>query len=255
MTLVAQITDLHLGGDAGAEGRLDAVLAHLADMATAPAALVVTGDVLDRPDAPGGYAAVGARLAALGVPVVACPGNHDDRASFGRVLGGKRAGGPVDTRLDLDGVTVLACDSTVRGEDWGRLEPSTLDWLARELADTRGPVLVALHHTPCRVGLPLIDEVALRDADELARALAVAQGRVLAVVCGHAHTSATAFFAGVPVVVCPAVSSWLVLDAERPGPFFDRVTPPALALHVVEDGRLTTHMRVVGPVGPGTIEA
>jgi 3',5'-cyclic AMP phosphodiesterase CpdA len=253
MPVVVQLSDFHLGDDEEASARLDAVLAHVAAMAVRPDALLVTGDVLDAPDRAGDYAAVGRRLAALGVPVIACPGNHDDRVRFRSLLAGDPAEGPVDTRLDLDGLTILACDTSVAGQPWGRLEAATLAWLERELAGASGPVLVALHHTPVPIGMPIIDAIALRRPEGLEQVLRAAPN-VIGVVSGHAHTTAATTFAGLPLLVCPAVSSTILLEQEGGAtPVFDRSAPPALAIHLVEGARLTSHVRVVGPLAHGTL--
>lgn len=254
MTVIAHVSDLHLGADPEPDARLRVVLDHLAAMAVPPAALLVTGDVLDRPDEAGDYAAVGEALAALGVPVLACPGNHDDRAGFRRLLGLDGGPAPVNGRLDLDGVTLLACDSSVPGAAWGQLEAATLAWLEQELAVGTAPVLLALHHTPVPIGVAIIDEIALREPDGLERVVRAAGDRVVATLCGHAHTASAAVFAGRPLVVCPPVASWVML-AEECGPdtVFDRAAPPAFAIHLVDGGRLTTHVRSVGWRPPGTM--
>jgi hypothetical protein len=66
----------------------------------------------------------------------------------------------------------------------------------------------------------------------------------VAVLCGHAHTAAATTFAGRPCHVAPGVVSTLRLPAERAGDL-DYTLPPAVALHVLDGGRLTTHYRVV----------
>ena len=251
MTVIAQLSDFHLGDDGEAESRLDAVLAHLASMTTPPDAVIVTGDVLDRPGEAGDYAEVGRRLGALGLPLLACPGNHDERAAFRRLLGRDPVDAPLNSRLQVNGLTILACDTSVPGASWGALEPGTIAWLEGELAAAPGPVLVAMHHTPVAVGMPLVDAIRLREPHDLERVLR-ATDRVLAVVCGHAHTTASTTFAGVPLRVCPSVSMTILLDQEAGTvPFFDRAAPPGFAIHILEDGRLASHVRVVGAVLPG----
>lgn len=251
MPVIAQLSDFHLGDDPEADARLDAVIAHVAAMATPPDAVIVTGDVLDRPAEVGDYAAVGRRLGALGLPLIACPGNHDDRAAFRRLTGQEPVDGALNGRLEVGELTILTLDTSVPGEAWGALPGSTLDWLEGALQDATGPVLVAMHHTPAPIGMPLIDAIGLREPMRLERVLQNARS-VVGVVCGHAHTTATTVFAGLPLAVCPAVSMTIMLEWEvGADPVFDRSAPPGFALHLIDDGRLTTHVRVVGATLPG----
>ena len=58
--------------------------------------------------------------------------------------------------------------------------------------------------------------------------------RIVAILCGHAHTAATTTFAGVPVVVAPSTSSVLGTDWEGGGPaggipVVDYSVPPTIA--------------------------
>ena len=71
--------------------------------------------------------------------------------------------------------------------------------------------------------------------------------QVAGVLCGHAHTAASTQFAGRPLVVAPGVASTVMLPAERPdGPPLDLDLPAAITFHVLDGGRLTSHVRVVG---------
>jgi hypothetical protein len=102
---------------------------------------------------------------------------------------------------------------------------------------------VNLHHQ-------LIDSINLaQNSQERLAALMAEHPKVVAVLCGHAHTAAAATFAGRPLLVAPGVTSTLNLPWEVPGELTWKATidygqPPALAFHVVgDDGRITTHFR------------
>jgi 3',5'-cyclic-AMP phosphodiesterase len=64
--------------------------------------------------------------------------------------------------------------------------------------------------------------------------------QVVAVLCGHAHTAGSTTFGGVPLLVAPGVVSTLTFPWER-GADLDYGQPPAIAFHVLDGGRLTTH--------------
>lgn len=64
-------------------------------------------------------------------------------------------------------------------------------------------------------------------------------------ITGHAHTPAATSFAGRPLIVGPGVTWTLRLPWEGEGAA-DRDAPPGFAFHVLDDeGRLTSHFRVV----------
>ena len=68
--------------------------------------------------------------------------------------------------------------------------------------------------------------------------------RVVAVLAGHAHTAASATFAGLPLRVAPGVISTAVLPPEaRDEIGLDYDQPPALSLHVFDGTSLITHTR------------
>ncbi|HEX7553767.1 MAG TPA: metallophosphoesterase [Geothrix sp.] len=81
------------------------------------------------------------RLEAMGIPVIACPGNHE-RGGWARYL---NAFGPFTThRVDLGPFAILSLDSA-HGRD--RLTPSQFHWFRDQLDALNGRVpLVQLHH-------------------------------------------------------------------------------------------------------------
>lgn len=240
MTLLVQVSDLHLDGSEERRGRAARAMAYVNGLRDV-AAVLVTGDVADN-GLPAEYAQA-KELLVSPHRLVSCPGNHDVRAAFEEVLLGREpTGGPVNAALDVDGVLVAMCDSSRPGRNDGLLGDETLDWLAETLAGDR-PALVCLHHPPVVLHSPLLDAIRLTDADRLAAVLAD-HPQVLAVLCGHAHTAATSTFAGRPVVVAPGVVSTLRLPPEHRDDL-DYELPPGVALHVLDGGRLTTHFRVL----------
>ncbi|MDG6105521.1 metallophosphoesterase [Dactylosporangium aurantiacum] len=236
--LIAHLSDLHIG--AAAPDRLDRVVTYLATLRRAPDVILVTGDVADHGRAEE-YAELG-KLRQLGVPVLALPGNHDERAALrAELLDERPASEPVNRVETVAGVVFALCDSSVPGHAEGWLDDGTLEWLDTTLAAAAGaPAFVCCHHPPVPVGKPAADQVRQLGAGRLAEVL----GRhrdVLAVLCGHVHSAAVSVFAGVPVLAAPGVESTMVLPWEpedRPEP------PPALAFHLLEEGRLTTHYRL-----------
>ncbi|MFE5809247.1 metallophosphoesterase [Streptomyces sp. NPDC056491] len=254
MIVIAHLSDVHLDGDRRAADRTRAVMEYLDALPHDLDAVLVSGDIADHgEDAEYEEAA---KLLRSRHPLVVCPGNHDERAAFRRGLLGERspagagATGPVDQVLRGDGFVLAVCDSSVPGEHHGFLEESTLVWLDGVLTDTPPgtPVLVAFHHPPVPLHTPYVDEIRQFGEERLA-ALVERHPHLTAFLCGHAHTAAATTFAGRPVLVAPGVVSTLRLPWEAPTGSSAHVhldEPPAVAFHVIgDDGRLTTHYRVV----------
>ncbi|GAA0273185.1 metallophosphoesterase [Cryptosporangium japonicum] len=248
MTVIAHLSDLHLDGGPRAARRAGAVFDYL-DRSSVDV-ILVTGDIADH-GAPAEYEEA-AKLFADRGNLFTCPGNHDRREPYRTVLLGDPTGGdePVNRlhRLGDQGPALLLCDSSIPGRHDGLLAPETLEWIRGSLATLPldVPAFVCFHHPPVVLHQPYIDEIRLAGEEDLARVLADFP-QVVAVLTGHAHTAAVSMFAGRPLLVAPGVVSTLLLPWEAGGDrIVDLDAPPALAFHVWENGRLTTHYRVVG---------
>jgi 3',5'-cyclic AMP phosphodiesterase CpdA len=170
-------------------------------------AIVFTGDLTDlgEPDA---YRALREAVEPvaerLGAPIVWVAGNHDERPALRvELLDDSPTQEPVTGVWDLDGLRLIALDSTVPGWHHGDLGADQLAWLNRVLADPAplGTIL-ALHHPPLPSHLPFFDILELRHQDALADAIAGTDVR--AILAGHLHYATSGMFAGVPVHVASA---------------------------------------------------
>nr|WSW69047.1 metallophosphoesterase [Streptomyces sp. NBC_00995] len=247
MTLLAQISDLHLDGTERATRRATLVMDYLRALPRPVDAVLVTGDIADH-GAEAEYEEA-ARILAAPFPVLACPGNHDARPAYRKALLGEAPEeGPVNRLHHVSGTAVLMCDSTIPGQDDGLLDAETLAWIDSTLSalpeDT--PALIACHQPPVALHHPLPDRYMLREPGHLADLLD-AHPRVAAVLTGHAHTAAASTFAGRPLIVGPAIT-WTLRMPWEGDQAADLDQPPGLAFHVLDDERrLTTHYRVVLP--------
>jgi 3',5'-cyclic AMP phosphodiesterase CpdA len=208
------ISDTHLlaGGErlygtVDSEQHLAALLREVEASGGRPEAIVFTGDLADRgqPDA---YARLRALVdpaaERMGARVIWVMGNHDDRGNFREVLLAEQASArPIDRVYDINGLRIIALDSTVPGEHWGEVTDAQLDWLAEELsvAAPHGTIL-AMHHPPLPSVLDLAVAVELRDQSGLAEVLLGSDVR--SIIAGHLHYSSTGTFAGIPVSVASA---------------------------------------------------
>ena len=127
--MLAQLSDLHVraagdgdqgDGDQGAS-RLAAVVEAVVALDPAPDAVLVSGDLGENGTA-AEYERVAELLARLPMPVHVLPGNHDDRSVMGGHFPGGSGAEPWSYATVLGPLRLVACDTTVPGEDAGSLD-------------------------------------------------------------------------------------------------------------------------------------
>jgi 3',5'-cyclic AMP phosphodiesterase CpdA len=237
------LSDTHFDGHQRSAARARQVLDYLHELPGQLDAIVVTGDITQN-GLPEEHEQA-AKMLRSPLPVYTCPGNHDGYTVYD---------GPLNSVHDLGEATLILADSVIMGRDDGQFSEETLDWLAATLAASapQKPVLIGFHHPPVTLYHDLLDSINLSERSQQRLAALMAEHpKVIALLCGHAHSAAATTFAGRPVLIAPGVASTLNLPWEVSGPLtFKNTTdfgqPVALAFHVVgDDGRLTTHFRVL----------
>ncbi|MBD3943927.1 metallophosphoesterase [Microbacterium sp. NEAU-LLC] len=221
---ILHISDTHLlAGNPPLGGRYDTAANLRRALAAAeatgihPDAIVFTGDLTDLGE-PEAYRALREAVEPvaerLGAPVVWVAGNHDERPALrSELLGLPATEQPVTGVWDLDGLRLIALDSTVPGWHHGDLDTAQLEWLRGELA-TPAPLgtILALHHPPLPSHIPFFDILELREQGRFADAIAGSDVR--AILAGHLHHSTSGMFAGVPVSV--AAATCYTMNLARP---------------------------------------
>lgn len=196
-----------LYGAVDCDAQLATLIERLRGSEVRPDAIVLTGDLADH-GAEDAYQRLRAALdpvaAEYDCPIVWVMGNHDDRRTFRRVLQDDALGdGPVDHVTMVDGLRIIALDSTVPGAHHGQITPDQLEWLEAVLAvPAPSGSLLALHHPPVPTHLGLLQAVELRDAHVLESVLAGSDVR--AILAGHFHYPVSSTFAQIPVSVVAA---------------------------------------------------
>ncbi|MGF0114691.1 phosphodiesterase [Promicromonospora sp. Marseille-Q5078] len=226
--LVLHVSDTHFVGDGellhekiDSDQNLAALFEGFARSDATPEAIIFTGDLADAGD-PAAYRRlrelVEPAAARIGAQVIWVMGNHDERGAFRAGLLDEDATdlAPIDRVFDVNGLRIIAIDTTVPGQHYGEISDEQLAWLAREL-ETPAPdgTLVALHHPPVPSPLGLIALVELRDQDRLAEVLRGTDVR--GVLGGHLHYSTHSTFAGIPVSVASATCYTQDLNVVHPG--------------------------------------
>ncbi|QHC59254.1 phosphodiesterase [Rathayibacter sp. VKM Ac-2760] len=239
------------GSDVDSEAQLRRLFDELEASGGRPEAVVITGDLADKGE-PEAYAKLRAVVepaaARLGAEVIWVMGNHDDRGAFrSGLLDQLPTTQPIDRVHDVNGLRIIALDSTVPGAHYGEISDAQLDWLAEELSSPapHGTIL-ALHHPPVPSVLDLSVLVELRDQPALAEVLEGSDVR--SIIAGHLHYSSTATFAGIPVSVASATCYTQDLNVPVGG---TRARNSAQAFNLIHvyDG---TVLHSVVPIGAST---
>ncbi len=239
MTLIAQLTDLHVRPVGMASSRVvettmltERALRAVARLQPAPDAVLLTGDLTECGLAEE-YTVLAEMLArVLTLPTYVIPGNHDRRERLLAGLPGVRQmDGFVQYAVDDLPVRLVMLDTLVPGAGHGELCRRRLDWLDATLAAAPGqPTLLAMHHPPFVTGIAHMDRIMLREPERL-RAVLERHPQVQRIVCGHHHRAITARFAGAVASVCPSVAHQVELDLRPTAPAAFRLEPPAYQLH------------------------
>ena len=254
--LLVQISDVHLPAGPelmpGVRPRDNLVhgLDLLASTGLRPDVLLLTGDLADAGDG-ASYDDLAGILAEAagryGARVIYLPGNHDDRDTFRRHLLGTDGSGPVNQTVWLDGLRIIALDSTVPGEDYGQLDQDSLGYLRAELSrPAPSGTVLAMHHPPVSSPIVRATELQLRQTGQLRDAIAGSDVRLI--LCGHYHHAALGTLGTVPVWVSPATS--YLLDPASTGTFRQVAGAAFSRVDLTDDGPTVTVLPI--PVGrPG----
>ncbi|TMJ19537.1 MAG: phosphodiesterase [Alphaproteobacteria bacterium] len=261
--ILAQISDIHLGFDAGIPDelnrrRLDRVFKVLMEMDPRPDLLLATGDIVENSGDGRSYAAFREATAGLPFPVHPAVGNHDDRAALLEAFPEtKTADGFVQYAIDYLPVRILVLDSLEPGRHGGAFCDVRAAWLEARLDEApERPTALVLHHPPIATGLSWMTENP--DAAWIARLRAVVEGRanIVGIIAGHLHRPVAARWAGTSLAVCPATAPQVALDFKpidlespdgRPMIVMDE---PCFALHWWNGRELISHFGSAGEHEP-----
>jgi 3',5'-cyclic AMP phosphodiesterase CpdA len=222
---IAHLSDTHyLGGRRPLYGSVDTdrtlarALEQLERSGTKPSAIVVTGDLADvgEPDA---YERLRDEVQPvadrMGSTIIWVMGNHDERGPFSSILIGGKAddAAPQDRIYDIDGLRIIALDSSVPGYHHGELTDEQLSRLEEVLSvPAAHGTLLALHHPPLPSPLESMAIIELQEQQKLADVIRGTDVR--GILAGHLHYSTHGTFAGVPVSVASATC--YTIDASGP---------------------------------------
>jgi 3',5'-cyclic AMP phosphodiesterase CpdA len=255
--LIAQISDPHIRpsgvlyqGLVDSNAMFQAAVDHLNALSPAPDLVLLSGDVVDE-GTPAEYAMARDMLSRLRAPVLAIPGNHDERETFRSHFaadGYLPAEGPLHfVAGDRGPVRIVAVDVTVPGLHHGEVDDAAAAWLDGELAaEPDRPTIVMLHQPPFDSGIPYIDTYNCRQGGRLADIVA-RYPAVERIVCGHIHRSMQLRFAGTLLCTAPSTTTAIALRLQADAKPASHIEPPAFLLHHWKpDTGLITHVVPIG---------
>jgi hypothetical protein len=181
--LIAHLSDPHLRppsqlyqGLVASNEMFEQAIQHLNALNPAPDVVLLSGDLTDTGSA-SEYATAREMLAAIRQPLLAIPGNHDERDAFRACFADRLQLPPSGAlhldRGDLGPVRIIGLDVTVPGKHHGDMDDAACLWLEQHLSDEPGrPTIVMLHHPPFASGIAFIDAYNCRQGDRLATIIA-----------------------------------------------------------------------------------
>jgi len=257
MTLVAQITDMHIRpsgkkayGVVDTEAMLRAAVSSLLAGSRQPDMVIGSGDLTDC-GLIEEYELLRDILSPLPMPVYLIPGNHDRRENLRQVFGGEgylpMTGEFLHYTVEDQPLRLIALDTIVPGKGHGEMDAARLAWLDARLREQPDrPTFIFMHHPPFPTGLQHMDSINCRNADAMAE-LVKRYPNVERVACGHHHRSIQIRWAGTIGSVAPSVAHQVVLDLMPHDDATFTMEPPGYHLHLwAPDTGTITHTAFIG---------
>lgn len=258
--LIAQLSDTHVV-DPGAEPepwtqvvdcneRLARAVASLGAESVAPDYVLLTGDLVNAAS-PESMAVLAQLLAPIEAPVLALPGNHDDRDLFRQAF---TMPWPASHRrhlswaVDLGPLVMIGLDTLDPPSDGGRFDDDRRAWLnAIVAAIGNRPIAIAMHHPPFASGIAEMDGMGLEGAADFADTIAP-YPNLTRIFCGHLHRPIATTVAGVPAAVGISTVHSVGLDLAPNAVAVAVDEPHGYQLHRfdAETGAWLTHTRYLG---------
>jgi Icc protein len=179
------------------------------------------------------------------LPTIVVAGNQDLSLPLAAAANAYGMPSGPNTVLTVGNITIVGLDSHIDHHKEGLLTAEALSFALAAVRAAPGPVLLAMHHPPVPVGHSLIDQVGLRNANDL-EAFVEAHESVIAILTGHVHSALATTFAGRPLLGAPGVVSTMRLGSKT-DPISDPRAMPGMALHNIEGTTVRTVFHYLSP--------
>ena len=216
---IIQFSDLHLtaGGEAlfgsSPRERLDLAIDSILQSHADADFCLLTGDLADA-GSDAAYAALDQTLKRLPMPAHLLPGNHDSRTALRRQFPQLPADSDfMQAVIDTPAGRFLLLDTVEAGAPWGSYCAERQEWLARQLAAAGDlPLYIAMHHPPLALGIPSMDQFALRDAEAFWAVIAPHRARIRHLFFGHLHRPISGSWRGISFSSTASPNHQVALD-------------------------------------------
>ena len=251
--LLAQLTDTHvIDPDGDTElvvdnnHRLELAVERLNAETVQPEVVIATGDLTDNGTAVEMDILAGL-LAPLEAPLLALPGNHDDRTTFRAMFDMPWA--TEDSHLswvtNVGNLHIIGLDTLLPGTHGGMFDPERQRWLTEALdASGTRPTVIAMHHPPFLSGIHWMDSMRL-EGMAIFTEMVARRSNVIRILCGHLHRPLTATIGGVTTTVGPSTIQHVELDLDPSASIEVIRDPPGYHLHNYVDDVWVSHIRYI----------
>lgn len=251
--LLAQLTDTHIvdpDGDSEVivdnNGRLAQAVKRLNAETVKPEAILATGDLTDT-GSPLEMDILQGLLAPLDAPILALPGNHDDRDTFRATFDMPWA--TTDSHLswvtDIGDLHIIGLDTLLPGTHGGLFDEERQRWLTDVLDESGNrPTVIAMHHPPFLSGVHWMDTMCLQGMDVFSKIVA-RRSNVVRILCGHLHRPLTATIGGVTTTVGISTVHHIELNLDPQAAVEVIRDPVGYQLHDIGDDSWVTHIRYI----------
>jgi Icc protein len=252
-----QLSDLHLtarGGllfDSDPLARLNAAADSIRRDHADAAFCVLSGDLADA-GSDVAYRSLAATLARLPLPAYLLVGNHDDRQALLRACPTVRAdnAGFIQSAIDTEQGRFLLLDTLASGNPWGAYCPQRPGWLRDQLDDESVQHFwIVMHHPPFAVGIPSMDQYALRDAAAFYALLAPHRARIRHLFFGHLHRPIGGSWHGIPFSCVRSPNHQVALDLHTRPEVPGCHEAPAYGVVLIDDTTVVVHHHEFMPQG------
>jgi len=217
---------------------LSAVLAH-AQVHYPESDITILGGDLAQDELSSTYQRLAAMFASWSSPFMVTPGNHASLSTLrDTLIPALQAVSSYSDCLDLSGWRLIALNSHEQGSVPGRLADDELARLELQLSNSGDKhVLIAIHHHPVPVDSRWMDDIALKNQDELWSVID-RFAQVRAVICGHIHQEFDTMRGKVRILGTP--STCVQFAPKKDGFRLDDKSPGYRWLELMQDGSIRT---------------
>ena len=146
--------------------------------------ILLTGD-LSQHGSKESYELLETALHACKLPVYAVPGNHDIPELLNQVIPASPTNGMKIVKLH--NVSLILLNSRIANENSGAIDQAQIEQLEDYLASSDSELsIIAIHHPPVSINSKWLDELGLRNRDEVMDVLS-RHGHNILLLCGHIH--------------------------------------------------------------------